>query len=160
MITPGQSKSKAQWRFFRFCDFSSEEVRFGLTRTACHGDYEAVNRPRRAADNRRYSWNAKRSPQAGIGAIFPYKYAELLPLPSLASSQAPLTEMFTPPRTRDVRELPIPPRTRLAHGRRGLVALLTSRSRLPAPAPRRIRHGGWSGRRRVDRASATRPPRH
>ena len=71
LITPGQSKSKAQRRFFRFCDFSSEEVRFGLTRTACHGDYEAVNRPRRAADNRRYSWNAKRSPQAGIGAIFP-----------------------------------------------------------------------------------------
>ena len=44
LITPGQSKSKAQWRFFRFCDFSSEEVRSQFRARGLSRTYKATSR--------------------------------------------------------------------------------------------------------------------
>ena len=129
MITPGQSKSKAQWRLSRvffvfasFCDFSSEEVRFGLTRTACHGDYEAVNRPRCAAENRRYSWNRR----SYFGSLFRLNLG--VQIGQLAALSSDLTQLMMfqgscrPTRTPEVSRPPIPHRPRGGHARHEALA--------------------------------------
>ena len=115
--------------------------------------------------------HVRRGPQQGTpcpisAEFFGTHRAELPSLPPQLTSEAPLTAMFTPPCTGDVRELPrqgpaILHRTWPARVCGGLVALLPSMGRLPRrPAPRQNRHGSWNGRRQMDRASATRPPRH
>jgi hypothetical protein len=122
LITPGQSKSKAQWRFFRVCDFSSEEVRFGLRTAACHGDYEAVNRPRCAAENRRYSWNRR----SYFGSLFRLNLG--VQIGQLAALSSDLTQLMMfqgscrRTRTPEVSRPPIPHRPRGGHARHEALA--------------------------------------
>ena len=145
--------------FFRFCELSSEEVRFVLTRTACQDS--ARPRPDR---RRRRDYDVSRGLNTECTSLFRAEFlstntARICSLALLLTQHIMFQGGWLTTRTCDVREPPIPHRTRLAHGRRSLVPLVPSTRRLPLQPPCRIRRGAGAGRRDLDARSATRPRR-
>ena len=146
------------WRFFRFCDFSSEEVRFSLRTTARHGDYEAVNRPRCAADNRRYSWNRR----SYFGSLFRLNLG--VQIGQLAALSSDLTQLMMfqgscrPTRTPEVSRPPIPHRPRGGHAPGTSVSPRLSRIQAPGQARCRNRYVALPGAHIRERYGETEVP--